>query len=124
MIKKSIAFVVVLGFVGGFCHSFAASFDCAKAGTWVEKSICADQELSGLDSEMGETYVSLRKNAKNIDKKLYDSMRSEQVQWMARRNLCSELDCLANFYRARILELEDASLGLCTVASGVSPCIY
>ncbi len=33
----------------------AASFDCGKAGTKVEKLICADAELSKLDEKLLET---------------------------------------------------------------------
>ena len=34
----------------------AASFDCAKARTAVEKMICADAELSKLDDEMAAVH--------------------------------------------------------------------
>lgn len=46
----------------------AASFDCAKAGTPVEKMICADERISKLDSDLSDAYkgafvsVRLRKN--------------------------------------------------------------
>ena len=34
----------------------AASFDCAKAGTKVEKLICGDAGLSKLDDELAAAY--------------------------------------------------------------------
>ena len=35
---------------------FAASFDCKKARSYVEKTVCAIPELSNADSRMGEFY--------------------------------------------------------------------
>jgi hypothetical protein len=37
--------------------ALGASFDCAKAGTAVEKTICGDAELSSLDEHLGRYYV-------------------------------------------------------------------
>ena len=34
----------------------AASFDCKKASTWLEKTICANPELSKLDEQMAKAY--------------------------------------------------------------------
>lgn len=35
---------------------FTASFDCAKARTFVEKSICYHQQLSALDTALAAAY--------------------------------------------------------------------
>lgn len=40
----------------GAAQANAASFDCAKAGTVVEKTICADPALSKLDERMAAAY--------------------------------------------------------------------
>jgi uncharacterized protein len=34
----------------------AASFDCKKAASWVEKTVCSNPELSKLDEEMAKAY--------------------------------------------------------------------
>jgi uncharacterized protein len=34
----------------------AASFDCKKATTWVEKTVCSNPELSKLDEELAKVY--------------------------------------------------------------------
>jgi uncharacterized protein YecT (DUF1311 family) len=34
----------------------AASFDCNKAATWVEKTVCSNPELSKLDDELAKAY--------------------------------------------------------------------
>lgn len=33
-------------------HVSAASFDCSKASSDIEKAICTDQELSNLDDQL------------------------------------------------------------------------
>jgi uncharacterized protein len=37
-------------------HALAASFDCAKASTRVERLICADKDVSALDDRLASTY--------------------------------------------------------------------
>ena len=37
-------------------HAVAASFDCKKAASWVEKTVCSNPELSKLDEEMAKAY--------------------------------------------------------------------
>uniref|UniRef100_UPI00387E9933 lysozyme inhibitor LprI family protein n=1 Tax=Psychrobacter sp. GW64-MNA-CIBAN-0177 TaxID=3140449 RepID=UPI00387E9933 len=39
-----------------FTHAHSASFDCEKAATWVEKTICESSELSNLDEAMANKY--------------------------------------------------------------------
>jgi uncharacterized protein len=34
----------------------AASFDCHKATTWLEKTVCSNPELSKLDEELAKAY--------------------------------------------------------------------
>lgn len=36
--------------------SYAASFDCNKASTFIEKAICSESELSKLDDLLGKSY--------------------------------------------------------------------
>jgi len=38
----------------------AASFDCAKASTFVEKAICTDKQLSSLDDQPAGLYKAAR----------------------------------------------------------------
>ena len=55
--NKTLIFVLAGIFLSG-CAShapvYAASFDCNKASTKIEKIICADSELSKLDGELQE----------------------------------------------------------------------
>lgn len=64
----------------------AASFDCAKASHPLEKTICADTELSALDEKMAKTYA--QKRAQLFDR---ESLRVMQSNWQAvLRNQCKQ----------------------------------
>ena len=78
----------------------AASFDCAKATTKVEKMICANAELSKLDEELSKTYGEAIKN--KPDKVL---LQVQQRLWLKERNLCKDIACLRNDYQKRIARL-------------------
>ena len=81
----------------------AASFDCAKAQSKVEKMICADAELSRLDDELGEAYEdALEGNPKATD------VRNAQKQWIKERNSCQDKTCLSALYRQQTTALRNA----------------
>lgn len=75
----------------------AASFDCARAQSPVEKLICAEPALSKLDDELATAYANRLK-----DNKSTDALRQEQRQWLKERNGCVAADCLKASYRDRI----------------------
>lgn len=86
-------------------HALAASFDCTKAATKVEKMICADAELSKLDDTLAASYKSALQSSANPA-----LVKSEQVQWMKQnRNSCINSDCLRVTYQQRISELKRSS---------------
>lgn len=103
--------------ITSFCHRFAAallfaaalpasaaSFDCAKAKTEVEKSICADPKLSELDVQLANAWHSTLNAAKDPG-----LMRVRQREWAAGRDTCSDGEmksCLAASYRDRISLLQ------------------
>lgn len=78
-----------------------ASFDCAKATTAVEKTICASPRLSALDGELAATYAAARKLGGSA------ALRDEQRRWAAKsRDACgTSADCLEAAYLLRIAEL-------------------
>lgn len=80
--------------------AIAASFDCKKAGSAVEKSICSDRELSVLDSELGRTYRALLSSTPNSA-----SLIAEQKSWLASRNQCPDIGCLKSAYQDRLTAL-------------------
>lgn len=73
----------------------AASFDCAKAATPVERMICADPGVSTLDQRLAEAY----KAASARDPRVKESQRD----WLANtRNKCGTAACLSEAYGARL----------------------
>ena len=95
---QSIIAIVLLGFASG---NHAASFDCAKAATQVEKSICAESQISDLDNLLMLSYKKALANA--ADSK---SLKPEQRAWLANvRNKCQDSSCLRNAYEERIKQL-------------------
>lgn len=77
--------------------SHAASFDCTKAKSLVEITICHDPELSRMDSELGRIY----QNAKNSsqDKKAFQA--ATQAAWKRREKDCKTRECIFNWYVER-----------------------
>ncbi len=92
--------VIVLASVGVFlAHpAAAASFDCAKVSTAVEKAICGDAELSKLDETLGKTYTQALARVENSE-----ALKSRQRAWLRdTRNACAAAACLKAAYEARI----------------------
>ena len=79
--------------------SSAASFDCQKARTNIEISICTDQTISLADEEMAALY----RRVQLIDQ----SAQANQKIWIDNvRNRCTSDDCLAQAYLDRISYFE------------------
>lgn len=77
--------------------SFAASFDCRKAVSYTEKTICADEELSGLDDALAKAYSQALP--------VKPSLVGEQRLWLKQRDACRNRDCLGAQYHDRLAEL-------------------
>jgi len=80
----------------------AASFDCGKAGTKVEKLICVDQELSKLDEELAVSYADALKSTDPA------SLKAEQKAWIKVRNRCVDVACIQKAYRQRTEAIRQA----------------
>jgi uncharacterized protein len=78
-------------------QSAAASFDCAKAGTAVEKMICADPALSGADEALGDAYAAAL--AAVLDRR---ALRVEQLEWLRTRERASSAAAMLTSYRQRV----------------------
>lgn len=80
------------------CFSLQASpsFDCSKATTAVEKTICSNAQLSSLDRELSVLY-----------KEFGSEQRDAQRAWIKQRNLCqADTACLVSSYRDRISSIK------------------
>ncbi len=94
-----------------------ASFDCSKAASPVEKMICADGDLAGLDGQLGQLYKQSVSQGKNSDE-----LKSQQMNWLRQvRNPCTTVVCLANAYRQRISALQQSADATPQATSSPSP---
>ncbi|GAB5388006.1 MAG: hypothetical protein Alpg2KO_09740 [Alphaproteobacteria bacterium] len=85
------------------------SFDCAKAGTVVERTLCSNFELAALDSTLAARYSHVRKHAEYTK----DDIRNAQRAWVVDRNKCNSVTgtedrhaCIGSAYITRLIELE------------------
>lgn len=109
-------FVILLLAVSG--SASAASFDCNKASTFVEKAICSDKTLGELDDALSSNYKSML--ASNIGDGARKELRTTQRIWLADRNKCTTRSCVEALYRQRVDAICDYP-----VISGVHPgCTY
>ncbi|WP_187673909.1 lysozyme inhibitor LprI family protein [Zestomonas carbonaria] len=80
----------------------AASFDCTKASTLVEKTICTDTQLSKADEQMARLYHKAIGFSAEGD----NTIQSEQRRWLrAVRQECKSAknasQCLVDKYSSR-----------------------
>lgn len=96
----------------------AASFDCGKATTKVEKMICADAELSKLDADLAIVYKTALQ-----DKNQADSIRKKQKQWLKYRNCCTDATCVKTTYEMRLasLTIKHTTTGTVVAKQKVTP---
>jgi uncharacterized protein len=94
---KSVVFAVAVLLSGA---ASAASFDCDKAGTFVEKEICTNLVLSRLDDAMAENYALMM--VSDVGDDTLAEQKAEQVAWLARRDACTDYACIEQAYRPRI----------------------
>jgi uncharacterized protein len=81
----------------------AASFDCAKARSKIEKLICADEELSRLDEVVAKAYETAKAASWPSVVPMHD-----QRKWLERRNACHDRSCIKAAYELRLRELHEA----------------
>jgi uncharacterized protein len=81
-------------------NGHAASFDCGKSTTQVERTICATPDISEMDATLQEVYepTAAREDATG-------SLKASQRAWLAQRNKCADAACLRLSYDKRITEL-------------------
>ncbi len=78
-------------------ESSAASFDCGKANSRIDKIICSDENLSRLDDTLATEYKKTLSLTAHPDK-----AKLEQRAWVKSRNACADRACVEQAYRARI----------------------
>lgn len=101
--------VVAVALLLLLCHvpptTQAASFDCKKARSTVEKLICSDAALSRLDDDLARAYRGSLKDAPGKE-----TLRSQQMEWLTKtRDACKDRECLVKAYYDRIVQLDQAT---------------
>lgn len=82
----------------GLSNAQAASFDCAKASSKIDNTICASPQVSQLDSDLDTAYKAVLSTNSEPD-----AVKTAQRQWLrSTRNQCQDNACLATVYKQRI----------------------
>ncbi len=100
MVKRGVIVILVLLAGGMTLSAQAASFDCSKATTKIERMICDNPELSKLDEDLGLVYGEALEKASDPA-----VLKNEQLQWLKERNACGDADCAGFSYKERIAYL-------------------
>ena len=109
MKKLTLATISIVGISLLSTHANSASFDCNKASTWVEKTICQSAELSKLDEGMAKKYKNNLVNESDEDSKTYKArvIDEQKARLKFQRNTCKEEACLLREYKERIEDKTD-----------------
>lgn len=81
----------------------AASFDCRRAATATERTICANLGLNDRDVQMAQLYGIVRKL---VPMGTRGAIMDRQAVWIRERNRCGgNVGCIGQSYDRRIREL-------------------
>ncbi|MBL8905613.1 MAG: MliC family protein [Rhizobiales bacterium] len=99
---------------------FAAepSFDCGKATHEVEKLVCGDDALAGLDKRLAADFAKAMDQVSGADQA---ELRASQEKWIEARNACAKQDdpraCALESYKTRIA-IMGARYGFAPISTG------
>jgi uncharacterized protein len=79
--------------------AYAASFDCRKANTDIEITVCSVPLLSSLDELMSYNYKVML--AADIGEGARADLHKKQRAWLSARDTCSSTECLIDAYKSR-----------------------
>lgn len=100
--KLGISIIIITLFGLLSAQASAASFDCKKAASWQEKTVCSNPELSKLDEELAKAYhdalVSLSPEGQKETKQY-------QRQWLKRISSLNN-ESIKSEYEERIEQLQ------------------
>jgi uncharacterized protein YecT (DUF1311 family) len=107
-----IAALLALGllFANAATAATAASFDCAKASTKVEKLVCADPQVGALDERLAAAFKAIHPEtweAGSPEWGRWAPRIDDQRRWLRTvRDRCVDAGCLSKAYTERIATLE------------------
>jgi uncharacterized protein len=92
----------------------AASFDCTKARSSVEKAICSNPEVSTLDEHLARYYAA----AKTTLGRAGECLQTDQLRWLRHvRDVCTDAACLKKTHLERLSELDALQPGASALKS-------
>lgn len=95
------------------------SFDCAKATTATEITICSSGRLAELDVALSAAYAAARSQ---LDEAGRNRLLAEQKIWLAQRDSCrSDALCLAASMEARLARLTNPGGGMASTQTSPQP---
>jgi uncharacterized protein len=83
----------------------AAGFDCSKAASKAEKTICADPVLSDYDSQLSRVWRTALKQTRHAKE-----LKADQQAWLKQRDQCEDWACLRSEYTRRLAMLAPANV--------------
>lgn len=98
-LRRTTIAVLALSLLPVSMELLAAGFDCSKASSPVEKTICSDNNLSELDSRLSRLYLDTLAALSDPDAK---QVKAVQKTWLVQRNSCSSSQCLNERYSERL----------------------
>ncbi|MGS5102124.1 hypothetical protein [Escherichia coli] len=93
MMMNKILLAVSVAFAGSIFHANGASFDCKKAKSFSEKTICSDSKLSKDDDDL--KYLYGRAKASVQDRQAFSEIT--KTLWNSRER-CSDFTCVNSWY--------------------------
>jgi uncharacterized protein len=85
----------------------APSFDCSKASTEIEQTICQDDELSALDRKLAHVYSEA---SRRYPTTAPPRLRQEHIAWEQKLDACAakldKRECIQTAYMTRIAEVQ------------------
>lgn len=99
--------LAALAFGAAVPHAQAVSFDCAKAGSAQEKTICQSPLLGQLDDELAQEWKTARASLTTYaqSQPFEQSLNQLQRSWLTTRDRCEDEDCLRQRYQQQLSRL-------------------
>jgi|GEM_PF-6062412 len=101
---KFVRLGVIIGFAALATSAHSTSFDCQKAQSYREITVCSDPELANLDDKLNTVYLEKVEQAKASGSDA--TLRQSQRDWMKSANECADSACLSQAYQDRISQLD------------------
>ncbi len=83
----------------------APAFNCRRARSEVTQAICSDAGLAALDRQLSSRFATLDRSA---DPATVQRIHQGETAFLNARQTCSDRECIAEAYRLRLRELDEA----------------